>query len=120
MEEMIARDYIVNEQPDVVVCVVDASNLERNLYLTVQLLELGVPVIVVLNMSDQAASRGLRIDTAVLSAELGAQVVATVGSRGVGMQELRRELAKIAGSGIATSASLHSASWQWEATKSCH
>jgi ferrous iron transport protein B len=119
LEEMIARDYIVNERPDVVICVVDATNLERNLYLTVQLLELGVPVIVALNMSDQAAMRGLRIDTALLSQELGAPVVATIGSRGVGMDELRAELVKIADLEIARFASSHSASSQPDTVHSC-
>ncbi len=96
LEEIIARDYLINERPDAVVCVVDASNLERNLYLTVQLLELGLPVIVALNMSDQAAARGLRIDTRVLSDSLGAPIIPTVGSRGLGMDDLREELIKIA------------------------
>lgn len=95
VEEIIARDYIVNERPDALICVADASNLERNLYLTVQLLELGVPVIVALNMSDQAAARGLRIDTALLSELLNAPVVPTVGSRGLGMDALREELLKL-------------------------
>ncbi len=96
VEEIIARDYIVTEKPDAVVCVVDASNLERNLYLTVQLLELGVPVIVALNMSDQAAARGLHIDKQLLGETLGAPIVATVASRGEGMDKLRQELLKIA------------------------
>lgn len=96
IEEMIARDFIVNERPDVVVCVTDASNLERNLYLTVQLLELGVPVIVALNMSDQATARGLHIDTVLLSESLGVPIVPTVGSRGLGMHALRDELIRVA------------------------
>ena len=120
MEEIIARDYLVNEKPEAVVCVVDASNLERNLYLTVQLLELGLPVIVALNMSDQAAARGLRIDTRLLSESLGAPIVPTVGSRGVGMEKLRAELLKLANLGIATSTSFHSVSSQWESVGSCH
>lgn len=120
VEEIIARDYIVNEQPDAVICVVDASNLERNLYLTVQLLELGVPVIVALNMSDLATARGLRIDGELLSQTLGAPIVATVASRGVGTDELRAELVKLTNSGIATSTSFHSVSSQWEAAGSCH
>lgn len=96
IEEIIARDYIINEKPDAVICVTDASNLERNLYLTVQLLELGVPVVVALNMSDQAAARGLHIDTAALSESLGAPIIPTVGSRGQGIDKLREELFKIA------------------------
>ena len=120
MEEIIARDYLVIEKPDAVICVVDACNLERNLYLTVQLLELGLPVVVALNMSDQAAARGLRIDTHLLSESLAAPVVPTVGSRGLGMENLRAELLKLANLGIATSTSFHSVSSQWESVGSCH
>jgi len=89
-EEVIARDYIINEKPDLVVTVMDAANLERNLYLTVQVLELGVPVITVLNMSDIAAGRGITIDTDRLSQALGTPVVRTIASKGQGIQELTR------------------------------
>jgi len=88
LEEVIARDFIVEEKPDVVIHVVDASNLERNLYLTTQLLELGARVVVALNMSDVAASRGDRIDAARMAQLLGCPVVPTVGHRGEGIQEL--------------------------------
>jgi ferrous iron transport protein B len=88
-EEVIARDFIVNARPDVVIAVMDAANLERNLYLTVQILELGVPVAIALNMSDVAESRGIRIDLERLSVLLGgAPVVRTVGVRNQGIQEL--------------------------------
>jgi len=87
-EEVIARDYIINEKPDMVVTVVDAANLERNLYLTVQVLELGVPVVVALNMSDLADSRGLKIDQTMLSAGLESPVVRTSASKGEGMEQL--------------------------------
>ena len=63
VEELVARDYLVNEKPDVVVNIVDASNLERNLYLTCQFLELGVPLVIALNMVDVAEKRGIGIDT---------------------------------------------------------
>lgn len=96
LEEIVARDYILQEKPDAVVSVVDASNLERNLYLTVQLLELGVPVIVALNMSDLAAARGLTIDSELISQALGAPIVTTVASRGEGVDRLRTELLKAA------------------------
>jgi len=89
-EEVIARDYIINEKPDLVVTVVDAANLERNLYLTVQVLELGVPVITVLNMSDIAEGHGITIDTDRLSQALGAPVVRAIASKGQGIQELTR------------------------------
>ncbi len=71
IEEIISRDYLIDEKPNAVVAVVDASNLERNLYLVVQLLELEVPVILALNMTDIATKRGLNIDPAALSARLG-------------------------------------------------
>ena len=62
MEEVISRDFILHNQPDAIIAVVDSCNLERNLYLTVQILELGVPLVLVLNMTDVAESRGLKID----------------------------------------------------------
>ncbi len=93
LEEIIARDFIVNEHPEAVVVVVDASNLERNLYLVAQVLELDVPVIVALNMSDIAQSRGVKIDTAALSRRLGGvPVIETVGSRGIGLESLREAI----------------------------
>jgi len=89
LEEVIARDFIVEEKPDVVINVVDAANLERNLYLAVQILELGARLVIALNMSDMAESRGLKIDTSKLSAGLGGvPVVSTVASRGRGIDEL--------------------------------
>jgi len=88
-EEIIARDYIIDEKPDVVIAVIDAANLERNLYLAVQILELGVPVVIALNMSDIAESRGLRIDTKMLSQGLnGSPVVPTIAVKGQGIGEL--------------------------------
>jgi len=88
-EEVIARDYIIEEKPDVIIDIVDAANLERNLYLTVQIMELGVPIVIALNMSDLAESRGLRIDVEKLSQGLqGVPVVRTVASKKQGIQEL--------------------------------
>ena len=89
LEEIIARDYIIDEKPDVVIGVVDAANLERNLYLVTQILELGVPMVIALNMSDIADARGLRIDTKMLARGLkGTPVVRTVANRGEGTDEL--------------------------------
>jgi len=96
LEEVITRDYILNEKPDAVVAVVDSANLERNLYLVVQLLELGAPVIVDLNMSDLADSRGLKIDINKLSNALGAKVVTTIGNQGKGIDELKRAILEMA------------------------
>lgn len=88
-EEVIARDFVLHEHPDLVVNVVDASNLERNLYLTVQLLELGAPLLIVLNQSDMARSAGLIINQEKLSALLGqTPVIETVGNREQGIAEL--------------------------------
>lgn len=92
VDEVIARDYIVEEDPDVVVTVVDAANIERNLYLTVQILEMGAKVIVALNMSDVAESRGIKIDLDQLSEALGAQVIPTVASREMGLDELKQAI----------------------------
>jgi len=100
-EEVIARDYIINENPDMVVTVVDAANLERNLYLTVQVLELGVPVIVALNMSDVADSRGLKINQNMLSDGLQSPVIKTTASKGKGIDQLIRTIIELAEEGIA-------------------
>jgi ferrous iron transport protein B len=88
-EEVIARDYLLTGEADAVINVVDATNLERNLYLTSQLLELGTPLILALNVMDSARSQGLRFDNERLSTLLaGSPVVETVGHRGRGMDEL--------------------------------
>jgi ferrous iron transport protein B len=92
-EEIIARDFIVNEHPELVVAVVDASNLERNLYLATQVLELEVPVVLALNMADTARKRGLQIDSQALSRRLGVPVVETVGSRCEGIEDLEQRIA---------------------------
>lgn len=96
LDELIARDFIVEERPDVVVDIVDASNLERNLYLTIQLLEMGAPLIVALNMMDEADRRGWRIDLAHLSYHLGAPIVPLVANRNRGTEELLGEIIKLA------------------------
>ena len=88
LEERVARDVLVTENPDVTVSVVDASNLDRNLYLTVQLLELGLPAVVVLNMVDVARSRGTVVDTKKLSGLLRSPVVTTVARRSKGIEGL--------------------------------
>jgi ferrous iron transport protein B len=89
IDERIARDFLLSEQPDGVIAVVDASNLERNLYLVVQLLEMGARVVLALNMMDIAGERGLEIDINRLGAVLGVAVVPTVAASGKGIAELR-------------------------------
>jgi len=95
-EEIITRDFLVSERPDVVVVVADASNLERNLYLVVQVLEIGLPSVVALNMTDVADSRGLDVSVAALSERLGVPVVPTVARRGTGLAELQHEVLAMA------------------------
>lgn len=87
-EEIIARDYIAIEQPDIVVNIVDASALERNLYLTVQLLELECPIIIALNLMDVAGKKGIRIDVDGLSKILGVPVIPTIAITGYGIDKL--------------------------------
>lgn len=87
-EEVIARDFIVLEKPDVVVTVVDAANLERNLYLAVQVLETEAPVVLALNMVDMAASKNIYIQEEALSHALGVPVVRTVARREEGLTKL--------------------------------
>lgn len=95
-EEVIARDYIIHQKPDVVVTVLDSANLERNLYLAVQVLELGVPVVAALNMCDVADSRGIQIDQNRLSSALQSPVVRTVACRGEGVKELVKTIIQTA------------------------
>ena len=88
LDEVVARDFVLNEKPDIIVDVLDSTNLERNLYLLLQLIELGLPVVAALNMSDEAAEKGIVIDHTLLSKTLGVPMVPTVGSRGDGVREL--------------------------------
>ena len=92
LDESIARDYIINENPDVILNLVDASSLERNLYLTLQLLELGKPVVMALNMMDVAASKGISINIEALSSKLGIPIVPIVAAKNVGTTELLNAL----------------------------
>ncbi|NCC35281.1 MAG: GTP-binding protein [Chloroflexia bacterium] len=94
-EEEIARDFIVCGRPDAVVNVLDAANLERNLYLTAQILETGAPMILVLNMTDVAASRGLILEPRALSEQLNIPVVSMAASRGEGIGELKALLSNL-------------------------
>jgi ferrous iron transport protein B len=87
-EEIIARDYLVHERPDLIVNVVDATNLERNLYLTVQLLELGIPVVMALNIYDEAEAKGYKIDVKGIERMLGITVVPTSATKKNGLDEL--------------------------------
>lgn len=88
LDEVVARNFIIDEKPDVVVDIIDSSNLERNLYLATQLMELGAPLVFAFNMADIAKSSGKKIDTKLLSELMGVSIVETIGHRNKGMNEL--------------------------------
>ncbi|MEM1483258.1 ferrous iron transport protein B [Oscillospiraceae bacterium PP1C4] len=87
LEEVVTRNYLINDRPDVILNLVDSSNIERNLYLTTQLVEVGIPVVIALNMMDIVKKNGDRIDTAKLSSALGCEVVETSAVKGIGSKE---------------------------------
>lgn len=87
-DELVARNYIINETPDMVVDIIDASNLERNLYLYVQLMELGIPLVLAFNMSDVAKASGKVFDIDLLSRLLASPIVKTVGHKNIGTKEI--------------------------------
>ncbi len=95
LEEVVARDVIINERPDVILCMLDATAIERSLYLTVQLMELGIPVVVGLNMMDAARKSGVHIDSKKLSLLMNTPVVECIAKRGVGKTELMQEVVNI-------------------------
>jgi ferrous iron transport protein B len=95
LEEVVARDFLVNQRPEVVINIVDASNLERNLYLAVQFLEMGIPVCIALNMIDVAKKRGVEVNARKLSDLLGVPVVPTIARTGKGKTELMDNAARI-------------------------
>lgn len=88
IEEITARDFILNEKPDIVINIIDASNLERSLFLAIQILEIGRPALFVLNMADVAEAKGIKIDEKKLSQLLGLPVVFTIGNRNKGIDNL--------------------------------
>jgi ferrous iron transport protein B len=88
LEERVAKEFIIDEKPDVIVNVLDASNIKRNLYLTFQLLEIGIPVVVVLNMMDVATRRGMEIDSKKISSMLGCPVIEASGAKGIGGEDI--------------------------------
>lgn len=95
-EELVARDYLVNSQPQVVINIIDGSNIERNLYLTSQLMELGVPMVIALNMIDVAKSRGIQLNAEKLSKLLNIPVVPIIARTGQGTQELLQAAKEVA------------------------
>ncbi|MGI6174785.1 MAG: ferrous iron transport protein B [Christensenellales bacterium] len=99
MEEVIARDYLINEKPDAIINIVDASNIERNLFLTTQLLELGIPTVVALNMIDVVQKSGDKIDLQKLSEALGCEVMETSAIKGIGLREVAQRAIELVESG---------------------
>lgn len=97
LEEIIARDFIIKGNPDVIVVVVDASQLERSLYMVAETMSLNVPVIVALNMMDVAEHQGRQIDVKAFEETLGARVVPTVASRNRGISDLLGAIQAVAG-----------------------
>ena len=96
LEEVVARSYLVNEKPDAILNIVDATNIERNLYLTTQLAELGIPMVIALNMIDVSRKNGDVIDLKRLGAALGCEVVETSALKGMGSKEVAQKAAALA------------------------
>ncbi len=96
LEEVVSRDYVLKENPDVIIDLVDATNIERNLYLTTQLIETGVPVVIALNMADLLEKRGIKIDVKRLSMLLNCPIIETSALRGEGLDKLIDEAVKVA------------------------
>jgi len=99
IDEIVTRNFVIEEKPDVVIDVIDTSNLERNLYLATQFMELGVPLILALNMSDIAKKQGTKIDKKRLAELLGVPVVSTIATKKIGMNELLDEIVSLVEAG---------------------
>ena len=100
LEEVVARGYLVNEKPDAILNIVDATNIERNLYLTTQLAELGIPMVIALNMIDVTRKNGDRIDLKKLGEALGCPIMETSALKGMGSQEVAKAAAEAAKKGV--------------------
>ena len=99
LEEVVSRNYLLNENPDAIINLVDGTNLERNLYLTTQLLELGIPTVIALNMVDLVRKNGDKIDIKKLSKELGCDIIETSALKGIGSKEAAKKAIDLARSG---------------------
>ena len=95
LEEVVARNYILQEKPDAIINIVDGTNIERNLYLTTQLIETGVPVVIALNMTDLLEKRGIKIDTKRLSMLLDCPIVETSALKQTGLDTLIETAIKV-------------------------
>ena len=96
LEEVVSRDYVLKENPDVIIDLVDATNIERNLYLTTQLIETGIPVVIALNMCDLLKKNGINIDVKALSKKLGCPIIETSALKKTGLKEVIAEAIKVA------------------------
>ncbi len=94
-EEIITRDYLVHEQPDVIIDVVDSTNLERNLYLTIQLMELNIPIVMALNIFDELEQKGYEIDIKTMEDMSGIKIVPTIATKNVGLDNLLKAIIEI-------------------------
>ena len=101
-DEIVARDYLLSGEAQVVVNIIDASNLERNLYLTSQLIEMHVPMIVVVNMLDIAKQHKIKLDLGALEKQLGCPVIGLVANRNKGVEELKKALVKFLDAPVTT------------------
>ena len=100
LEEVVARNYLLNEKPDAILNIIDGTNLERNLYLTTQLIELGIPTVVAVNMADVIARNGEKLNLEALSSYIGCPVVEISALKGIGVEEAANKAVSIANSGI--------------------
>ena len=96
LEEVVARNYLINERPDAIINIVDGTNIERNLYLSTQIMELGIPVIMAVNMIDLLAKNGIELNIAKLSEKLGCEVVEISALKGTGIKEAAEKAVKLA------------------------
>ena len=115
LEEVVARNYLINERPDAILNIVDGTNLERNLYLSTQLLELGIPVVIAVNMMDIVEKNGDKISVSALSKALGCEVVEISALKGTGIKEAANLAVKAASEGQ-SSAIVHNFAPKVEAT----
>lgn len=99
LEEVVARNFVIEDKPDVLLNILDASNLERNLYLTVQFMEMNAPLVIALNMIDLCDRKGFKVDSAKMSVLMGVPVVPTQGSKNTGMNELLKASMSVASLG---------------------
>ena len=100
IEEIVSRDYIIKERPQAIINIIDGTNIERNLYLTVQLVELGIPMVLVINMMDDVKAQGTTIDTCYLSKLLGLPIVPISARRGDNIDEVLRQISYVVENGI--------------------